>query len=77
MALRVALPFVALTLKVNVPVDVAVLVLIVTVDVPDPVTEPGLKLALALVGSPRTRSVTPPLKLLIAATKRRRMAPRS
>jgi hypothetical protein len=67
-ALWVALPLVALIRNVNVPVEVNVLVLTVMVDVPCPVTEAGLKLAVELVGSPRTRNVTAPLKPLIAAT---------
>jgi len=48
--------------------DVEELVLIVNVEVPWPVTEPGLKLALAFVGNPRTRNVTCPLKPLTAVT---------
>ena len=44
------------------------MVLIVKVDDPWPVTELGLKVAVAFVGNPRTRSDTVPLKPLIAAT---------
>jgi hypothetical protein len=54
--------------KLNVPVDVDALVLIVKVDGPVPVTELGLKVAVAFVGNPRTRRDTVPLKPLIAAT---------
>jgi hypothetical protein len=52
----------------KVPVDVELFVLTVNVDVPWPVTELGLKLALELVGNPRTLRATVPLKPLIAPT---------
>jgi hypothetical protein len=40
----------------------------VNLEVPLPVTEPGLKLAVELVGNPRTLNVTVPLKPLIGVT---------
>jgi hypothetical protein len=49
-------------------VDVDALVLIVKVDDPWPVTELGLKVAVAFAGNPRTRNDTAPLKPLIAVT---------
>lgn len=54
------LPLAPVTVKVNVPVVVLVLVVIDKVLEPDPVTEVGLKLALAPLGNPLTLKPTAP-----------------
>lgn len=64
----VVLPLVPRILSEKVPVEVDELLLIVNVDVPWPVPELGLKVAMELVGNPRTRNVTSPLKLLMVDT---------
>ena len=50
----------ALTTRLLVPVGVEAVVVIVTVDEPEPVTEVGLKLAVAFAGSPLMLKLTVP-----------------
>jgi len=65
LAVCVVPPFVPRIRKVNVPVEVDVVVLTVIVEEPEPVTEVGLKDAVAPNGNPRTENVTTPLKPLL------------
>ena len=58
----VKVPLVPVTVSVYVPAGVVVLVLTDIVEEPEPVTEVGLKLALAPVGKPLTLNATAPVK---------------
>ena len=66
--LRVRPPEVPVMVKVNVPVAVVPVVEIVRVEFPAPVTEAGLKLAVAPDGRPETESATELLKPFRAPT---------
>jgi hypothetical protein len=67
-AVCVSVPLVPVIVSVDVPTGVLPVVVTVSVELPDPVTVAGEKLAVAPTGSPLALSVTPPLKLPIAAT---------
>jgi hypothetical protein len=56
-----SVPAVPVMVSVYVPAGVEVLVVTVIVELPDTATEPGLKLAVAPVGSPLALNVTVPL----------------
>ncbi len=57
----VRLPLVPVMVSVELPVGVVLAVVTVMVVEPEPVTEEGLKLALASVGSPEALKLTDPL----------------
>jgi hypothetical protein len=61
-------PLVAVMVRVDVPVGALWLALTVNVDEPDPVIEPGLKLALVRRGNPLTLRLTAPVNPLPAVT---------
>ena len=67
-AVRLWLPLVPLIVNVKVPVGVVGLVVTVIVEDPDVVTDVGLNVAAAPVGSPVTLKVTVPLNPLDGAT---------
>ena len=59
-------PLVPVMVIVDVPVGVVLAVVIVKVEEPEPVTDAGLKLAVAPVGSPLAEKLTVPAKALMA-----------
>lgn len=68
MTLWVVPPLLPRILTLKVPVEVEEVVLIVSVDIPPPVTDVGLKLAVAPEGKLRAEKVTLPVKPLSAVT---------
>lgn len=68
-AIWLRLPLVAVIVNVKLPAGVEVAVEIVNVDDPDPVTEDGLKLAVAPLGKPLTLKETALLNPFSAAAE--------
>ena len=67
-AVCVRLPLVPVMVTVELPAGVVLLVATVNVEVPAPLTDPGVKVAVAPAGKPLALSITAPLKPLMALT---------